>query len=42
MGAVTEADVIATVGAIEKALARSGASVEPGVGLSAAASALRT
>jgi len=42
MGAVTEADVIATVGAIEKALARSGASVEPGVGLSAAASALRS
>lgn len=41
MGAVTEADIYATVGAIEKALVRGGVTVEPGTGLSAAASALQ-
>jgi alanine-glyoxylate transaminase/serine-glyoxylate transaminase/serine-pyruvate transaminase len=40
MGAVDEADVLATVGAIERALAASGHRVEPGAGVAAAQRAL--
>lgn len=40
MGAVTAADILATVGAIERGLARTGYSFTPGVGLAAAQAVL--
>jgi alanine-glyoxylate transaminase/serine-glyoxylate transaminase/serine-pyruvate transaminase len=40
MGAVTESDIVSTVGAIERALVRSGVRAEPGVGIAAASAAL--
>lgn len=40
MGAVTEADILSTVGAIERTLIRCGSGIEPGEGLRAALAAL--
>jgi alanine-glyoxylate transaminase/serine-glyoxylate transaminase/serine-pyruvate transaminase len=40
MGVVTESDILATVGALEKALARAGYGFDPGVALAAAQSTL--
>jgi alanine-glyoxylate transaminase/serine-glyoxylate transaminase/serine-pyruvate transaminase len=42
MGAVTEADIVATVSAIERALCRTGATIEPGAGVAAATILLRS
>ncbi len=42
MGAVTPADILSTVGAIEQGLAKAGYRFEPGVGLAAAQNVLRT
>jgi alanine-glyoxylate transaminase/serine-glyoxylate transaminase/serine-pyruvate transaminase len=41
MGAVTEADILSTVGAIERALIKSGAHIQAGTGVSAASAALQ-